>query len=162
VPTNGYLFVQKEGLRHLDGEKADKLDIPFEWRQKLKQGIDYTDENGQLVISSEQITSPPSPPISYAYCSDTAYSPEISNWVKAANCLYHEATYLDELKSHAHSRFHSTAKEAAEIATAADVGQLLLGHHSSRYADTKPLVDEAKRLFSNTESVIEGNSYFIR
>ena len=49
--------------------------------------------------------------------------------------LYHEATFLDELKERANQTFHSTAKEAATIALKSNVGKLIIGHYSQRYYD---------------------------
>jgi ribonuclease Z len=36
------------------------------------------------------------------------------------------------------------------VAREAGVGQLLLGHYSSRYEDEQVLLDEAKKVFPNT------------
>ena len=61
--------------------------------------------------------------------------------------LYHEATFLDELKERARQTMHSTAKEAATIASKAQVGKLIIGHYSQRYFDLSPLLDEAQAVF---------------
>ena len=45
---------------------------------------------------------------------------------------------------------HSTAKEAAKIAKAANVGQLVTGHYSSRYKNVAAILAEAKSIFDNT------------
>ena len=46
--------------------------------------------------------------------------------------------------------FHSTARQAAMVAREAGVGQLLLGHYSSRYEDEQVLLREAQDVFENT------------
>jgi ribonuclease Z len=46
--------------------------------------------------------------------------------------------------------FHSTARQAALVAREAGVGQLLLGHYSSRYEREEVLLNEAKEVFENT------------
>ena len=56
----------------------------------------------------------------------------------------------------AHETFHSTAKEAAQIAQLANVKKLVIGHFSSRYKDLQPLLAEAKEIFENTELAFEG------
>ena len=71
----------------------------------------------------------------YAFCSDTAYYPKIVELISCVDCLYHESTFLD---SHAHlakKTKHSTASDAAKIASMAKVGKLILGHFSNRYKD---------------------------
>lgn len=42
-----------------------------------KNGEDYVTEEG-TVIPNERLTTPSDPPRSYAYCSDTAYLPRIT------------------------------------------------------------------------------------
>jgi ribonuclease Z len=46
--------------------------------------------------------------------------------------------------------YHSTARQAALVAREAGVGQLLLGHYSSRYEDEQVLLREAQNVFENT------------
>lgn len=89
-------------------------------------------------------------PRSFAYCSDTAYSEEIIPYIHGVNLLYHEATFMQNMAAVAAEKFHSTAMEAATIANKAKVGKLLLGHFSARYEDLKPLLEEAKSIFSST------------
>ena len=72
VYTNGFLFQQKPGERILNIQKAKELDIDPSYYQKAKQGFDVPDSKGDMV-SNAAITLDPSPPKSYAYCSDTAY-----------------------------------------------------------------------------------------
>ncbi|MFV0305975.1 MAG: hypothetical protein ACK5IC_10900, partial [Moheibacter sp.] len=64
--------------------------------------------------------------------------------------LYHEATFLHELKEMANYTGHSTAQEAATIAKKANVGKLILGHFSNRYKDLDVLLKEAQPIFKNT------------
>jgi ribonuclease Z len=73
--------------------------------------------------------------------------------------LYHEATYLNEHTDLASERGHSTAEEAARTALAAKVGQLLLGHFSSRYPNPAPLLREAKEVFEQSELALEGKRF---
>lgn len=84
---------------------------------------------------------------SAAYCSDTAPFEKEAEWVQGVDLLYHEATYTDEFREVANSRFHSTARQAAEVALKAGAGQLVLGHFSSRYKDLSVISDEARAVF---------------
>ena len=56
---------------------------------------------------------------SYAFCSDTKYDEELIKWIRGVDLLYHEATFMDEMKERAYLTFHTTAKQAGCIATAA-------------------------------------------
>ena len=51
---------------------------------------------------------------------------------------------------------HSTGRQAAQIARAAEVGKLLLGHFSARYEDETVLLQEAQEVFPNAILAHEG------
>ncbi len=87
---------------------------------------------------------------SYAYCSDTAPFPELPGWVSGVNCLYHEATYPEEMADKAADRFHSTARQAAQCALQAGAGRLIIGHYSSRITDFAALEQECRDIFPGT------------
>jgi len=93
---------------------------------------------------------------SFAYCSDTAYSEEIVQYVQGVTLLYHEATFMHDMAAAAAEKLHSTAKEAALIALKAKAGKLILGHFSARYEDLNPLLEEAKSIFPSTILSEEG------
>jgi len=65
------------------------------------------------------------------------------------------------MKKRAIETFHSTAIEAATIATKANVKKLLLGHYSARYKDVSVFEDEAKGVFKNVIAVNDGDSFDI-
>jgi ribonuclease Z len=70
---------------------------------------------------------------------------------KGADLLVHEATFGDEEAERAIETGHSTAREAAQIACAADVRRLVLTHFSARYSrDASELEQQARSLFPNT------------
>src|SRR6201993_1248885 len=104
----------------------------------------------------------PLPQRSYAYCSDTNYYEEIIDHIKGADLVYHEATFLEAEIERAKKTFHSTAKQAATIATKANIKQLLLGHFSARYGSIDGFLDEAKPIFENTLVAEEGQTYKIQ
>ena len=56
-------------------------------------------------------------------------------------------------------RDSSTAAQAARIALDADVGQLLLGHFSSRYKTADDLLREALSVFPRTALSEEGKVF---
>ncbi len=93
---------------------------------------------------------------SYAYCSDTAYSEQIIQYIQEVGLLYHEATFMENLAAAAADKFHSTAMEAARIAQKAKVKKLMIGHFSARYDDIGPLLGEARSVFPETFPAEEG------
>lgn len=149
VPCCGFLFEEKARDRHIIREMIDFYNIPT-WRiAKIKKGEDFETEEGEI-IPNEILTTAPEPPKRFAYCSDTAYSEKIIPVIQNIDCLYHEATFLEEEAQRAKSTKHSTARQAAAIAAKANVKQLIIGHLSARYSDQQPVLDEAKSIFPNT------------
>ncbi len=158
VYTNGFLFQEKLGERKLNIDAAEKAEIDQVYFNKLKQGLDVENRFGEL-IGNELVTFAPDPPESYAYCSDTAYFPEIITQISESTVLYHESTFLE---SHAHlcdKTKHSTAAEAAKIAASAKVGHLILGHYSGRYSDYELFREEAKKYFDKVHLAEDGKVF---
>ena len=151
----GFYFKEKELSRHILKEAIEKYDIPISQINNVKAGLDYVMPNGQI-IKNEVLTTPPSPARSFAYCSDTVFRPEIAEMMKGVDLLYHEATFAESEKQLCSKVYHSTAKQAAEIARLAGAKQLMLGHYSSRYNDETILQKEAAEVFENTILAKEG------
>ena len=151
IYTNGYLFKEKTKSRNLNIDVIKQFDeIEVCDYNNLKAGKDFTLSNGD-VLKNEQLTFDPPKPLSYAYCSDTAYKPDISEIIQDSNLLYHESTFLSERTDLADKTNHSTAKQAAQIAKMSNVGKLILGHYSSRYSDLELFRKEAQEVFQPVE-----------
>ncbi|QXP58513.1 ribonuclease Z [Olleya sp. HaHaR_3_96] len=148
IYTNGFLFKEKSGDRKLDMNAVLNENIDVSYYRKLKQGFDVINEAGALV-KNKSVTLPPNKPKSYAFCSDTAYSESIIPIIKDVDVLYHESTFLEQHAKLATPTKHSTAKQAASIAKQANVGQLILGHYSTRYDDLNVFKTEAQTIFEN-------------
>ncbi len=95
----------------------------------------------------------------YAYCADTKYDESLIPHFRGADLIYHETTYLDNLRERAEERFHATSKQAALIAQKAGVKKLLIGHFSSKYDTLEEFETEAREVFPNTELAMEGVCY---
>ncbi|QTD37132.1 ribonuclease Z [Polaribacter batillariae] len=161
VYTNGYLFTEKEKPRKLNMlnisgyqeiGKADFLNI--------KAGKDVILSNGEVVRNAE-LTIDPKKPLSYAFCSDTSYKPDIVPIIKNADLLYHEATFLADRTDLAKKTKHSTSFEAAQIAKDANVGELIVGHYSGRYKDISLFQKEAAKIFKNVSLSEPGKVFSI-
>ena len=160
VYTNGYLFREKEGKRKINSTAVANYGVDLADMENLKQGKDIQLPNGDWV-ENQLLTFDPAPPKSYAFCSDTAYKPDLAELVQGVSCLYHEATFLDTHQDLAVKTKHSTAEEAAQIAAKAEVGQLILGHFSSRYPDLNAFVEQAQRHFQNVHLAEDGKGFVI-
>jgi len=115
----------------------------------LKAGKDFVLSDG-YVLKNEILTTSPAPSVSYAFCSDTRYLESVIPIIKNVTVLYHEATFLHDLKEMADYTGHTTALEAATIAKKAEVEKLILGHFSNRYGDLTVFTDEARTVFPNS------------
>jgi ribonuclease Z len=160
IPTVGYVFREKPSLRNIRPEKIAELNLSFDDIRAVKSGADFTNTEG-VVFPNAELTIDPTPPRSFAYCSDTAFEPSIAPFIKSVDLLYHEATFMQNMAEHAQKVGHSTAEEAAQIAKMAGVGRLIIGHYSSRYDDLLPLLAEAKNVFENTVLGIDGEMYSV-
>lgn len=149
TPCCGFLFREKPTLPHIRRDVADFYQIPVSQFQLIKGGADWTTADGEVVPNS-RLTLPADAPRSYAYCSDTCYLPELKQQLQGVSTLYHESTYGEDNVQRAEKYCHSTARQAAMLAREARVGQLLLGHYSSRYEDEQVLLDEAQKVFPNS------------
>jgi ribonuclease Z len=149
VPTCGFLFEEKPRDRHILREMIDFYHIPT-WRiSKIKQGEDFTTDEGEI-ISNSLLTTASDAPKRFAYCSDTAYSKKIVSFIERVDCLYHEATFKEEDMVRSGQTEHSTARQAAKIAKLANAKKLIIGHYSARYTYQNELLEEAKTVFENT------------
>ena len=149
MPCCGYLFREKPSLPHIRRDMIDFYQIPISQINNIKAGADWTTPDGE-VIKNERLVEPADPVRSYAYCSDTRYIPTLHERIKGVSTLYHESTYGEDNLLMAQKYYHSTARQAALVAREAGVGQLLLGHYSSRYEDEQILLREAREVFENT------------
>ena len=157
--TNGFLVREKPALRKLNIEAVRQYPEVETWAyHNLKKGKDFVREDGSI-IPNKELTLPPPPVKSYAYCSDTAYKPDIVPLIKNVDLLYHEATFLEAEKDLAIKTKHSTARQAAQIALDAGVKKLVLGHFSSRYPDESMFVTQASKIFPNVDIAKEGKSF---
>lgn len=161
IPTTGFLVQEKEGLRSLIKEKLEAHALPVAAMQQLRAGQDYLSPSGEL-HRVDDFCHPLPALRSYAFCSDTAFYPELAPLLQGVDLLYHEATFAEADAPRAAETFHSTAKQAATMAQLCGAKTLLLGHFSSRYPDLTELLAEAKTIFPNSELSEEGSSYLIR
>ena len=155
IPCTGYLFSEKPRRANL---LKDKLPAGLQPQQlaRLAQGEDLAADEQQPGLRYADVAGPPPPPRRYAFFSDTLFTPALAKLIRGADLLYHEATFLEEMRERAAQTHHSTARQAAQLAELAQVKCLLLGHFSSRYKSLAPLLEEAQAVFAETELATEG------
>ena len=158
IPCCGFIFREKPHELHLRGDKIEYLKVPVRERIAIKSGADYHTPEGKVILNHE-LTFPPDRIRSYAFCTDTLCRKQIIPLIKNVDLLYHEATFSDELGDLALKTYHTTAKQAAQLAVEAGVSKLIIGHFSSRYKSVKPLVDEARAIFANTFPANDGDRF---
>lgn len=154
IPCCGFLFKEKPKKRHLIGDAVNYYNIPNYMRQSIKEGKDFITSDGEIIPNS-RLTKEADPSRSYAYCSDTLPCADNCNYIKGVDLLYHEATFAESEKGRASATYHSTARQAAELARDAEVKRLVIGHFSSRYEDESILQREAAEIFPGIECADE-------
>ncbi len=146
IESYGYKFIEKD-RRNIDMEKNKIKGIPEgPLLGKLKEGkiIQF---NGEKVFP-EDVTYNVKGKI-IAYHSDSTMSKNSIPIAQDADILIIDSTYTSKLKDKAEEYMHMTAKDAALIASQADVKKLILTHFSARYKSTEELVEDAKEQFDN-------------
>jgi len=161
IPCCGFLFREKQNLPKIRKEKIAELRIPISQMQKIKEGAGFDTGEG-TIIPNEQLTLPPPPPRSYAFCTDTAYCESALETISGADLLYHEATFLSDLEDFAVKTLHSTARHAATVAWKAGVKKLIIGHFSTRYKNENEFLHEARQIFENTDIASEGKKFKVQ
>ncbi len=160
IPCSGYKFVEKPKEPNIIKSKINFYKIPLKEIKFIKRGADFIDQEGKL-IPNENLVIPPRKSRSYAFCSDTIYNETIIPWIHEVDLLYHESTFLEELKFRAIKTMHSTAIDAANIAKLAKVKKLVLGHYSARYIELDEFIEEAQPIFKNVHVANDNEVYNI-
>ena len=95
-------------------------------------------------------------PRTFAFCTDTLFNEGLAGFFRDCDLLYHEATYGHSELARAVSTWHSTARQAGQMAALAGAQKLVIGHFSARYKDTSGLLAEAREVFPETCEAIDG------
>lgn len=153
IDSYGYRITEKDRPGSLDQAKLAEYGLkPGPLFGRLKRGETITLDDGSVVRPEDVLGAPKRGKV-ITILGDTRPCANVLPLAQHADVLVHEATFMDDLADTAHEYYHSTAKQAAEAARAADVGELIMTHFSSRYKDEEqlqPLLDEAKIVFPNS------------
>ncbi|MCL4325117.1 MAG: ribonuclease Z [Candidatus Thermoplasmatota archaeon] len=149
VPALAFRIQEKDKRGRFDADRAHALGCRGRDFAHLERGETVTLGNG-TVVTPAMVIGPPRPGRSVVYTGDTAPSPEIVRLAQQADVLIHEATVELSLEKEANEWGHSSARQAAQAAREAGVGELYLTHFSSRYPDVTPLENEAREHFERS------------
>ena len=144
----GFMFEEKSRRPFLP-EKAADLDIPpGPWRRDLVLGKTVTLPDGR-VITPDQVLGSERPGTRFMYVGDTGDIKSLLPIAENVDTLVIEATYLEPEAEMAKDFAHLTAKQAATLASQANVKHLILTHVSRRYRE-RDIIAEAQTVFPNT------------
>jgi ribonuclease Z len=153
----GYALVESDRFGKFDPEKARALAIPEGplWG-KLQRGETIELADGRK-LTADSVVGPRRPGRKVVITGDTAPCASVVDAAAGADLLVHEATFGEEEKERAKETFHSTAREAAQVAKAAQVRKLVLTHLSARYSiSAEELVKEAREVFADVAAAKDG------
>jgi len=145
VPSLAYRIAEGPKRGRFDGEKARSLGIHGTDFARLEAGDSV--RVGSTVIHPADVMGPSRPGRSIVYSGDSAPSDDVRRLAHRATVLIHEATVGKELEAEANEWGHSSGRQAAELANAAEVSTLFLTHFSARYKELEPLESEARIVF---------------
>lgn len=150
----GYALVERDRKGRFDRERAEELGVPVGPKfQQLHRGESVELEDG-TVVRAEQVVGPPRPGRTLAYTGDTRPTAATVEAATDADLLVHDATFADDGAERAGATGHSTARQAAEIASRAGAKRLALTHISSRYAgDISQHEEQAAEVFDGESFV---------
>ena len=149
IKCSGFLFEEKRSARKIIKSKVEKYNVPFDKMNSLKDGSDWINQQGNIILN-DILTTENFLPHRYAFCSDTRYHESLIEKIKEVDLLYHETTFMQDLEDRAEQTGHATTLQAATIAKKAKVKKLLIGHYSQRYKNLEEVLEETKNSFANT------------
>jgi ribonuclease Z len=147
----GYAF---KGLsrRHLERDRLALMRVSAgPARRELAEGRRVTLPDGRTIDPAE-ILGPLESGRKLIVIGDAGTTEGLSDAVRDADLLVIEATFLQQDAVTASDYGHLTAAQAASLAAASNVKQLILTHISGRYP-TEAILAEAREIFANVNIV---------
>ena len=144
-----YAIAEKERPGRFHPEKAKRLGVPEGplWGE-LQHGKPVKFEGKQ--IRPNDVLDAPRPGLKVVYAIDTRPAETVKDLAKGADLLIHDGGFAEERRPKAQEYYHSTAREAAQLAKAAKAKRLALVHISAVTRDDSILLREARRIFRQT------------
>lgn len=162
IPSYGFRIEEKNKPGELNVDKLQSIGVsPGPVYQQIKQNEVTILPDGQEILRKHFI-GPDKQGRHIVILGDTRSTEQNEQFVQNADFLVHEATFDKEKEDLAKDYFHSTTIQAASLAKAGNVKQLVLTHISSRYQNQEidNLLAEARQVFPKT--VLASDFYQIR
>jgi ribonuclease Z len=144
--------VEAYGYAIVEDDRPGRFDVAAARALGVQDGPDFGRlQRGESVNGVEpgQVMGETRPGRRIVISGDTAPCQAVEVFANGADVLVHEATFMEDELARARETFHSTARQAAEIARDAGVRLLALTHLSTRYFP-REIRDEARAVFANT------------
>ena len=157
TPAVGYALVERDRLGRFSPETARELGVPEGplWGQ-IHKGQAITLSDGR-VIEPSALVGAARRGRKIVLTGDTRPCDNTIHMAHDADVLVHEATFADDEAARAVETGHSTAREAAEVARAAQARRLVLTHISARYSREAPELEaQAREVFPRTQIARDG------
>jgi len=145
VESYGFVLREKDRPGKFDRKRAIELG--------LEEGPDFARiKNGETVrgVRPEDVLGEGRKGLSVVYSGDTRPCDTLRKAAMGCDAIIHEATYMESESELAKERFHSTAKDVADIARGCGARYLFLVHVSNRYKDIEEVLAEARDVFPET------------
>jgi ribonuclease Z len=141
----GYALVEDERPGHLDPDAAARLGVTHgPDLGRLQRGEPVKGSAGE--VRPEDVMGAPRSGRKLVITGDTSPCEMTEVAAHEAQLLVHDGSFAVAETARAAETGHSTARQAAELARAAQVGMLALVHVSSRY-DVRAVLEEAREAF---------------
>jgi ribonuclease Z len=144
VPTLGFVFEEKERRGHFLEEKAKFLGIHGRLFSEIEQKGNVIIKGKKITL--EEVTGPRRPGKKIVFSSDTLPCKRVIREAQNCDILVHEGTYITD--EDRHGTYHTTVREACDIALKAGARTLVLTHISQRYEDDE-ILNEAQKYFNS-------------
>ena len=148
VPGLSYMLEEKARPGRFSLERAKELGIPEGPLYSRLQAGEAVKAHGRE-FRPEDVMGPPRRGRKIVYTGDSMPNDALIERARGADVLIHDATSDAALEEKANRYGHSSSRQAAEVASKAGVGLLVLTHLSPRYEDPSTILADAKAVFEN-------------
>ena len=146
LPGLAYCLEEKTRVGMFHPDRAIELGVtPGPDFGRLQRGHAVTTAGG-LTVRPDEVMDEARPGRKIVITGDTRPTEAVIDLAKGASVLVHDSTFAESERDRALETGHSTAREAAGVAQAAEVGTLVLTHISSRHT-WREVRDEARSVF---------------
>ena len=141
-----YAIDEKQRPGRFHPQKAKRLGIPEGplWGE-LQHGNPVKAE--KRLVQPDEVMDEARPGLKVVYAIDTRPADTVKHLAKDADLLIHDGGFTEDRRPKAQEYYHSTAREAAQVAKAANAKRLALVHISAVTRDDSVLLREARRIF---------------